>query len=137
MRALSTGGQDRPTSPGSVGCTRFESATAATSGRRSNLENEHWHGRRLIIAMHNDHGMVLRAKHIDYSDLTVIGGISITRGAGRQLEIGVSGFEFEDGGSCRQTSAKAIAWARDVLSAALDAQVLIPGGASSIIVVAD
>lgn len=84
-----------------------------------------------------DHGMVLRAEHIDYSDLKIIGGISIVQGAGRQLEIAVSGFEFEDDGSCRQNSAKAIAWARDVLSAALGAQVLIPGGTSSIVVIAD
>lgn len=47
----------------------------------------------------------------------------------------VDGFKFHDAHSCRLTTAKALAWARDVCNTAVHADSLVPGGV--IVAVAD
>ncbi|WP_406867233.1 phage capsid protein [Paraburkholderia fungorum] len=73
------------------------------------------------------HGMILKPSEVDYSDLDKFGRITIEH-TSRGVEIEVDGFEFAEGGTCRQHNAKALAWARDVLAAKIAANSLVPGG---------
>lgn len=73
------------------------------------------------------HGMILKAADLDYSDLEKFGRVTIEHTA-RGVEITVDGFEFSENGTCRQHNAKALAWARDVLAAKIEANALVPGG---------
>ena len=84
-----------------------------------------------------DHGLVMTTEHIDYSDMTTEGTVTIQRNAEGELEIYTEGFEFQTPGTCRQTSAKGVAWARDVLDAALKAHLLLPGGVSQLTIGCD
>jgi hypothetical protein len=70
-------------------------------------------------------GMIL--DHADYSDLEKFGRITIDH-TSRGVEITVDGFEFAEGGTCREHNTKALAWARDVLAAKIAANSLVPGG---------
>src|SRR5260364_65033 len=47
---------------------------------------------------------------------------------GDRIWIDVDGFEFDDLPTCRMQSARVIAWARDLLSAQLEAHRVAPGG---------
>lgn len=71
--------------------------------------------------------MILPADALGYDDLTEFGRVTIERGAGG-IVIMVDGFEFTEAQSCRTHTAKAMAWARDVLATAVVAQQLVPGG---------
>ncbi|WP_426287500.1 hypothetical protein [Luteibacter sp. E-22] len=78
-----------------------------------------------------DHGLVLQPEHADYSDMTTFGTVTIRPGS-NSMEVIVSGFDFSDEQSCRHGVTKALAWARDLLDAAVKAQLLVPGGMSRI-----
>lgn len=73
-------------------------------------------------------GIVLRAQDQDFTDLVKFGTITIAPDPHWGVLITVSGFEFATPGSCRVNSVKAMAWARDVLNAAIAADVAVPGG---------
>ena len=73
------------------------------------------------------HGMILTEEHCNYGDLTKFGRVEITYESG-QVNVRVEGFEFAESATCRQSGAKAIAWARDVLTRQLAADMLAPGG---------
>lgn len=73
------------------------------------------------------HGMILTDADCSYADLKEFGKILISDGS-EGIRIEISGFEFREAGSCRQNAAKALAWARDVLTLELEAQKLVPGG---------
>lgn len=73
------------------------------------------------------HGMILTDANCDYSDLTEFGKVEISYSHGK-VDIQIEGFQFEEATSCRQAGAKAIAWARDVLTRQLEADKLAPGG---------
>ncbi|WP_213308201.1 phage capsid protein [Paraburkholderia sacchari] len=72
-------------------------------------------------------GMVLTAADLAYEDLEKFGRVTIEY-TGRRVEITVDGFEFTSPCTCREHNTKAIAWARDVLTAKLLANQLVPGG---------
>ena len=72
-------------------------------------------------------GMILKAADLDYSDLEKFGRVTVEY-TGRRVEITVDGFEFATPVGCREHNTKAIAWVRDVLSAKLLANQLVPGG---------
>lgn len=78
-----------------------------------------------------DHGLVMTAEHVDYSDMTKVGKVTIEINAKGELEVYSEGFEFSGDNSCRQASAKAMAWAREVLGTTLSADMLVPGGVSA------
>lgn len=80
-----------------------------------------------------DHGLVLKPENADYTDLTQFGSVTIEQGADGRTVIYVQGFEFDEAASCRQDVAKAMAWARDLLDAAVRCQLLVPGGPSQIV----
>lgn len=73
------------------------------------------------------HGMILTDTDCGYHDLTEFGEVLIAYGPDG-VRIKIDGFEFKEAGSCRQNVAKALAWARDVLTHELEAQKLVPGG---------
>lgn len=83
-----------------------------------------------------DRGLVLRPEHADYSDLDTFGTVTI-RSGGDGIEVFVSGFAFADEQSCRHGVTKALAWSRDLLDAAVKAQLLVPGGMGHITVGTD
>lgn len=77
-------------------------------------------------------GAVLTQDDLDYSGMTAVGRIEIYRDPrpqGRGVSVIVHGFEFSDDVSCRAHAARAMAWARDVLTAEVEAARLAPGGA--------
>lgn len=74
-----------------------------------------------------DHGYVLTAAHADYSDLERPGSVTIKQGDQR-VEVRVANFRWGEKGSCREQVTKAMCWARDVLEAAIRADMLVPGG---------
>jgi hypothetical protein len=78
-----------------------------------------------------DHGFIMGPEHVNYSDMSQVGTLTIRRNEQGEIEVYTENFEFESAVSCRQASAKAIAWARDVLDTALKADMLVPGGLSS------
>lgn len=73
------------------------------------------------------HGMILTDADCDYSDMTEIGRVDIAYEHG-ETSIKVSGFEYEKAASCRQSVAKSLTWARDVLNRQIEAEKLAPGG---------
>lgn len=81
-----------------------------------------------------DHGLILSRRDILYDDLTELGTVVI-KNTPEGLRIYVDGFKFHDAHSCRLTTAKALAWARDVCNTAVHADSLVPGGV--IVAVAD
>jgi len=86
------------------------------------------------MSKNKPHGMILEPKHVDYSTLTKFGTVTIAYLDSREqygVDVRVEGFEFADGDSCRQNGARAMAWARDALNAALAADMLAPGGSIS------
>ncbi len=74
-----------------------------------------------------EHGMVLTRRELDYTDITKVGVIVIKK-ADHGVHIYVDGFEFKQPHSCRLNITKAMAWAKDVLSTAVHADTLVPGG---------
>lgn len=72
---------------------------------------------------------VLEAGQADYSDMTEIGTVTISKDefSGR-IMVNVDGFTFGSAEHCRSHAVKAIAWARDVLAANVEAERLVPGG---------
>ena len=72
---------------------------------------------------------VLQAGQADYGDMTEIGIITISKDefSGRVV-VNVDGFTFGSVEHCRSHVVKAIAWARDVLAANVEAERLVPGG---------
>lgn len=78
--------------------------------------------------MSKAHGLVLDRHEIDYIDLTKFGEIRIFHDPHNGVQIEVKGFEFRHSNSCRQSVTKAMAWARDVLTNAVHADKLVPGG---------
>ena len=84
-----------------------------------------------------DHGLIMGAEYIDYSDMSKFGKVTIELNAKGDMEIYTEEFEFDGAGSCRQHSAKAVAWARDLLDTALKADQLLPGGVSALTIGCD
>ena len=74
------------------------------------------------------HGLVLTDYHLDYTDLREFGEIRIYYDPKRGAVVEVREFDFDNATSCRDTCAKAMAWGRDVLDAAVRAESLVPGG---------
>jgi hypothetical protein len=74
-----------------------------------------------------DHGMRLTDADCSYHDLTEFGEILISYDS-NGVCVEISGFEFKEVSSCRQNVAKALAWARDVLTNELEATKMVPGG---------
>lgn len=72
--------------------------------------------------------VVLDRKEMDYADMNGIGRVTIERGANGKVRVVVDGFTFDGRESCRTHSVKAMAWGRDVLATAVQANRLIPGG---------
>jgi len=72
---------------------------------------------------------VLKSGQADYDDMTEIGIITISKDefSGRVV-VNVDGFTFGSVENCRSHAVKAIAWARDVLAANVEAERLVPGG---------
>src|SRR5260363_256586 len=71
--------------------------------------------------------IVLSQADLDYSGMKKIGRVTISERPDR-VWIQVDGFEFDDLPTCRMQSARVIAWARDLLSAQLEAERFAPGG---------
>src|SRR5260364_74083 len=71
--------------------------------------------------------IVLSQADLDYSGMKKIGRVTISDN-GDRIWIDVDGFEFDDLPTCRMQSARVIAWARDLLSAQLEAHRVAPGG---------
>src|SRR5260364_280796 len=71
--------------------------------------------------------IVLSQADLDYSGMKKIGRVTISDN-GDRVWIQVDGFEFDDLPTCRMQSARVIAWARDLLSAQLEAERFAPGG---------
>ncbi len=71
--------------------------------------------------------IILSAPDLDYSGMKEIGRVTIQDGRDR-IWIQVDGFEFDDLPTCRMKAARVIAWARDLLSAQLEAERVAPGG---------
>lgn len=73
-------------------------------------------------------GIVLSASDIDYGDMQEIGKIEISCDPHfGQVRIQVSDFKFATPPTCRMHSVKAMAWARDLLAAQVEAHRLLPG----------
>src|SRR5260364_372360 len=75
--------------------------------------------------------IVLSQADLDYSGMKKIGRVTICERPsqlGDRIWIDVDGFEFDDLPTCRMQSARVIAWARDLLSAQLEAHRVAPGG---------
>jgi hypothetical protein len=81
--------------------------------------------------MSEDHGMVMTDAHLDYASMSKIGKVTIQY-TDDGLVVYCEGFEFDLDGSCRQNGARAIAWARDVLNAALAIDKSAPAGTVTI-----
>lgn len=73
------------------------------------------------------HGMVLTDDEIKYDDLEEFGTVTISYKTG-EVSVRVEGFEFKEASSCRQSSTKALHWARDILTRQIEAEKLAPGG---------
>lgn len=73
------------------------------------------------------HGKILSARDFDYGDLTSFGRVTIEK-VGHDVYVTVDGFSFEDHQTGRAVATKALAWARDLLAAKVEAQRLVPGG---------
>lgn len=73
-------------------------------------------------------GFVMTEKDASYADMTQAGRIVIERDANGEVRCAVSGFKFESAASCREHTTRAMAWGRDVLEAAIQADMLVPGG---------
>ena len=74
-------------------------------------------------------GIVLPAGDLDYGDMKKIGRIEIECDPhSGQVRISVDGFKFDEPPTCRMHATKAMAWARDLLTAQVEAQRLVPGG---------
>ena len=71
---------------------------------------------------------ILTEKEMSYADMKNPGRIVIDRDDNGRVVCLVSGFEFQEAESCRIHATKAMAWGRDVLDAAVRADVLVPGG---------
>src|SRR5260363_173691 len=71
--------------------------------------------------------IVLSQADLDYSGMKKIGRVTISERPDR-VWIQVDGFEFDDLPTCRMQGARVIAWARDLLSAQLEAHRVAPGG---------
>src|SRR5260364_325425 len=75
--------------------------------------------------------IVLSQADLDYSGMKKIGRVTICERPsqlGERRWIDVDGFEFDDLPTCRLQSARVIAWARDLLSAQLEAPRVAHGG---------
>src|SRR5260364_480200 len=71
--------------------------------------------------------IVLSQADLDYSGRKKIGRVTISeRPDGVWIQ--VDGVEFDDLPTCRMQGARVIAWARDLLSAQLEAHRVAPGG---------
>src|SRR5260364_126945 len=74
--------------------------------------------------------IVLSQADLDYSGMKKIGRVTICERPsqlGDRIWIDVDGFEFDDLPTCRMQGARVIAWARDLLSAQLEAHRVAPG----------
>lgn len=72
-------------------------------------------------------GLILKPGDLKHDDLSEFGRITIER-VGFDVHITVDGFAFNDASTGRIHVTKALAWARDVLAAKIEAQRLVPGG---------
>ncbi len=72
--------------------------------------------------------IVLSQADLDYSGIKEIGRVTIYERPADGVWIQVDGFEFDDLPTCRMHGARVIAWARDLLSAQLEAERVAPGG---------
>jgi len=75
-----------------------------------------------------DHAAILKPSHLDYSGMQRIGRVVIERDEAGRVCIEVSDFEFDTLDTCRAHVVRAVAWARDVLAAAVENSRLVPGG---------
>lgn len=72
-------------------------------------------------------GLILKPDDLKHDDLSEFGRITIER-VGFDVHITVDGFAFESASTGRIHCTKALTWARDILSAKIEAQRLVPGG---------
>ena len=73
-------------------------------------------------------GMILPPAEADYGDAEKLGRVTIEYDQHAGATVHVDGFVFDEAGTCRVQVTKAMAWARDVLAAAIDVSRLAPGG---------
>lgn len=73
--------------------------------------------------------MLVLARTEGCDDLIDIGAIEISRNVHTgQVDIHVEGFAFATPQTCRSHAVKAMIWARDLLSAQIETERLVPGG---------
>lgn len=68
--------------------------------------------------------LIIKSGDIDYSSMSKAGEIGMRESKDGDLLIVVSGFEYVDKPSCRESTLRSMAWARDLLSAQIEVELL-------------
>ncbi len=75
-------------------------------------------------------GFVLEGQDVDHRTIAKPGTVKI-KYVDTHLQIEVEGFEFNDRPTCRMAAVKAMIWARRVLDAKIQAEMLAPGASGA------